>query len=107
MIRSLLGLLIIAVIFLAGMVVGIGKDGNMSTADSTDSTDSSSISHFETEENAETDLKNEYKDAAVKMDGEDTPSHFTQKIASSLESVVKGFYEAVVQLCYSFANLFF
>lgn len=103
MIRSLMGLLIIAVIFLAGMVVGIGKEEQASISDTTESMDFNS----DLQENELIEKEAEYPAAIEKMSEEDTPNHLTQKMASSLESIVKGFYEMVVQLCYTFANLFF
>ena len=38
---------------------------------------------------------------------EDNPVHFTQKTASVLEAGIKGFYEAIVKILYSIAEIFF
>lgn len=38
---------------------------------------------------------------------QDTSTHFTQKMASFIEGIVKGFYEIIVQLLYQIVQLFY
>lgn len=107
MFRMFMGLLIVAVIFLAGMVVGISKEEPASSDDSSKLVDFHPVSHDKHEETPQHESQNDYNETKDDMADNDEPAHLTQKIAASLESVVKGFYEGVVQLCYAFANLFF
>jgi len=107
MVRSLIGFLIIAVIFLAGMVVGIGKEGNQSIGDSIKLIDLDSDLQVQSDETERRNAEENHNNSNVHQVEQDSPKHFTQMVASSLESVVKGFYDMVVQLCYAFTNLFF
>jgi len=107
MVRSLMGFLIIAVIFLAGMVVGGGQGNHESIGESVKLIDFNPDLQFNTDEKEQANIKEEFRDIDMKKIEQEPPKGFTQTVASSLESVVKGFYDMVVKLCYAFANLFF
>jgi len=106
MVRSLIGFLIIAVIFLAGMVVG-GNDEPQSIKDSMKLIDFNPELEAHPEDTQQIPSQNEHLKQNFNETKQETQQNFTQMVASSLESVVKGFYDLVVQLCYAFANLFF
>src|SRR5699024_884491 len=107
MVRSLFGFLIIVVIFLAGMVVGIGKESNQSIGESIKLIDIDPDFQDQPVEMEQVNLKEKHNDQKVNQVEQETPKHFRQVVASSLESIVKGFYDMGVRPCYAFTNLFF
>lgn len=106
MVRSLIGFFIVAVIFLAGMVVGSGEEDQQSIGESIKMIDFHPDSETHSEETEQLKSKEEQYDTVVNQAEQETPKHFIQIVASSLESVVKGFYDMIVQLCYAFTKLF-
>src|SRR5699024_11534986 len=94
MVRSFIGFLIIIAIFLTGMVVGIGKDSQQADHDSIKLIDFNLDHQNESEQMKK---ENEYEDTSHAKDEYETPRHLTQVIASSLESIVKGVCDMIVQ----------
>ncbi|HLQ70922.1 MAG TPA: hypothetical protein VK142_03925 [Bacillota bacterium] len=106
MVRSLIGFLIIAVIFLAGMAVGGGQDKHQSFGESIKLIDFNPDLQTEEDYVEKINMREKHQ-ADIETPDQEVPEGFIQTAASSLESVVKGFYDMIVQLCYAFANLFF
>jgi hypothetical protein len=102
MVRFLITLLLIAVFFLGGMLLGVDR-GQPADGD---------LEKSEVKEVIVTDTDIDDGQASEQTVQEtpvdiDEPSHFTQKVASFLETVLKGFYEMVVMIFYQFAEQFF
>ncbi|TRM12756.1 hypothetical protein FH966_14200 [Lentibacillus cibarius] len=105
--RSLVVLLLLALFFLTGMVVGMDRDGQRVTDMNND------------DEQTESAAEQSKPDDKIKITTESTPApdetvmksgtseHFIQKAASFLEAGVNGAYELVVRVAYQFAQVFF
>ncbi|GAB3050716.1 hypothetical protein [Virgibacillus ainsalahensis] len=102
MIRSFIVILLLAVFFLTGMVYGIERD-DLAGKDETIEEIEEKEQMVEETEQIET-VDQAVSQEALEMEGK---VHFTQKAASLLETVVKGFYEMVVQMLYQISQLFF
>ncbi|MFB4166529.1 hypothetical protein [Virgibacillus sp. JSM 102003] len=99
--RSLVVLLLLALFFLVGIVVGLDRGENENNP-------------IQNTENTITQEKADEKQvvAVEKTTSEDimkaeAPEHFTQKTATFLEASVQGFYEIVVEVIYQIVQVFF
>ncbi|GGB28953.1 hypothetical protein GCM10011409_02800 [Lentibacillus populi] len=101
MVRSFITLLLLAVFFLSGMLLGIDRGQNTDIVQDEE----------EIKDVVITDANDSAENIQVVhetgMDMEDAPVHFTQKMASFLGEVIKGFYETVVMIFYQIAQIFF
>ncbi len=96
--RSLVVLLLLALFFLVGIVVGLDRGEN--AADPIQST--------ETQEKVdEKQVMTVEKATNEDIMAAEAPVHFTQKIATFLEASVQGFYEIVVEVIYQIVQVFF
>ncbi|HLR80611.1 MAG TPA: hypothetical protein VK119_08550 [Bacillota bacterium] len=108
--RTLIVLLLLVVFFLTGMLYGMDQSNAIQIEDLSirKDDDVASENRFEADgqdERDEADISYEsYELEGYNVDG---PAHFTQKMASILESVVNRFYEMVVRLLYQISQLFF
>ncbi|MFD1038536.1 hypothetical protein ACFQ3N_09040 [Virgibacillus byunsanensis] len=107
MVRSIIVLLLVAVFFLTGMVLGIDKGQNSAST--------------VVEDEVKTTIQDQDLESVEKVTNKDVlepevnnnimniqePVHFTQKMANFLETLVKGFYDIVVEIVYQIAQLFF
>ncbi|WP_188453606.1 hypothetical protein [Virgibacillus oceani] len=108
MVRSFIILLLLAVFFLTGMLLGIDRGQN---ADGSSSGSENKIEEIvvktpkevTTIENNEASLE---KVSDQTISAESSPQ-FTQKMASILETGIKWFYDMVVLIVYQIAELFF
>ncbi|MFD2759473.1 hypothetical protein [Lentibacillus juripiscarius] len=112
--RSLVVLLLLALFFLTGMVVGMDRDGHQA-----DTTNNKKDDFEQTESSDEQDPdKEKIKVTKVKEQNNDqvadaaaaepaASNHFILKAASFLEAGVTGAYELVVRVAYQLAQVFF
>ncbi|MEN1969345.1 hypothetical protein WMZ97_14870 [Lentibacillus sp. N15] len=101
MVRALITLLLLAVFFLSGMLFGIDHGQQEKQVEPIEKTDQMEANI--NDKNVETiEVANE-----PRPDVEDTSGHSTQKLASFLGGIIKGFYEIVVMIFYQFAEIFF
>ncbi|WP_430785157.1 hypothetical protein VBD025_10385 [Virgibacillus flavescens] len=92
--KSIIVLLLLLLFFVSGMLFGVERErtdvplpeGEIINED------------YAVEQVAVTPVNTEYQEA---------PAHFTQKMASFIEGIVKVFYEIVVQLLYQIVQLFY
>ncbi|WP_217586758.1 hypothetical protein [Lentibacillus saliphilus] len=101
--RTIVVLLLLAVFFLLGIVYSQGQNESNDVIDSLD---------LMTERQETVDQKTEQpivneQNMAAEVVNVDEPPHFTQKMAASLEGIVKGFYDMIVDIMYTFAEAFF
>ncbi|WP_163970053.1 hypothetical protein [Oceanobacillus halotolerans] len=109
MVRSFIVILLLAVFFLSGMVFGMGQENQYAEENQEEI-----IPPYEQESQAISD-EQQLVEQPTKEDVTNTvgaieveePTHFTQKMATFLETAVKGFYEAIVQIMYQVSQLFF
>lgn len=99
--RSLVVLLLLALFFLVGIVVGLDRGENATDP-------------IQSTENTITQEKVDEKQVMVveKTTSENTmtaeaPVHSTQKMATFLEASVQGFYDIVVEVIYQIVQVFF
>lgn len=103
MTRFFVFLLLFAVVFLSGMVMGIDRENAQMEIEKI-------INLFESKETPQVEeemiLEEEIvsTEQSIDMDG---PVHLTQKTASFLEAGVKGFYEIIVEVLYQISTIFF
>lgn len=111
MIRSFIYLLLLIVVFLSGMILGMERDG-LIVSDERENEHEDMISLP-----AQLSASNNDDQPIHVVDPDDdkssknvldinTKPHFTQKIASFLETGVKGFYEIIVEVLYQMSRLF-
>ncbi|WP_099158560.1 hypothetical protein [Virgibacillus ndiopensis] len=105
MIRSFIVLLLLAVFFLTGMLLGIDRGQNVdgSPNDKIEEIVVKTPKEDTTIKNKE-NLTENVSDQTISV--ESSP-HFTQKMASFLETGIKWFYDMVVLIVYQIAELFF
>lgn len=107
MIRSFMVLLVLVVVFLVGVLFGTDREQQRLP-----------VTHYNTYESGElsstlNDTKTHvaYDYSQQEMSDENNqavkPLHLTQKIASSLEVAINGFYEIIVGILYNLSSLFF
>ena len=100
--RSFIALLLLIVVFLTGMLVGMDKNEGMHA------------NHLSSEEHITKQQENlieweVYEEQPIIEEQKltfDPSKHTTQKIATLLETGVKGFYEVVVDILYQITSLF-
>lgn len=104
--KSIVVLLLLLLFFVSGMLFGLERDQTEFTVPNVETIDINEANVQEGEvitqgtpvvENIAAN-SSEYKQA---------PVHFTQKMASFVEGIVKGFYEIIVQLLYQVVQLFY
>lgn len=97
--RSILVLLLLAVFFLTGLVLGVdrGQDNGLANENT--------VSKEKVENVKVAQVSRQTKNEDV-MKAE-PPPNLTQQAASFMESSVKGFYNLVVELIYGFVHVFF
>lgn len=113
MIRSFMMLLVLVVVFLAGMLFGVEKGQHLTNNHFEEQTKDSK----EDQTDAETEVKKETNESEEKKDSQgnhenqysdiSNNEYFTHKTASFLEKGVKGFYNIIVEVMYQFSNIFF
>lgn len=104
--KSIVILLLLLVFFMSGMMFGVERDHTEYTSPEVSSVgvneaDSQNANVMQTSAEIEGGRfeTSEYKQT--------TSSHFTQKMASFIGGIVKGFYEIIVQVLYQIAQLFY
>jgi len=100
--RSFIVLLLLVVVFLTGMLIGMEKkEGRYANH-------LSSEEHVidQTEKLKEWDVYDEQPMIEEQMLAFEAPEQTTQKVATLLETGVKGFYEIVVDLLFQISSLF-
>ncbi|ASN05178.1 hypothetical protein [Virgibacillus necropolis] len=95
--KSIVILLLLLLFFVSGMLFGVERDQLEFTSPKVETIDVNKVSESQ-ETISPLSENNEYKQA---------PDHFTQKMASFIEGIVKGFYEIIVQLLYQVVQLFY
>ena len=95
-------ILLLVVVFLTGMLIGMDKKEVLQA------NDLSSEEHIaeQTENIIEWEVYEEQPVIEEQMLAFEPPEHTTQKIATLLETGVKGFYEVVVDILYQITSLF-
>ncbi|WP_164668558.1 hypothetical protein [Virgibacillus doumboii] len=103
--RSLIVLLLLAVFFLTGLVVGMDREQN--AMDASQNTEKTSVQDKmqEAQEVQEVMVVEQTSNKSVQT--EDAPMNLTQKAAMFLEDVVGGIYEMIVGMLYQVVQLFF
>ncbi|SDQ48428.1 hypothetical protein [Virgibacillus salinus] len=99
--RSLVVLLLLALFFLVGIVVGL--DRGESATDPIQSTENT----VRTEEVEEKQVVVVEQTTSENIMTAEAPVQFTQKIAKFLEASVQGFYEIIVEVIYQIVQVFF
>lgn len=99
--RSLVVLLLLALFFLVGMVVGI--DRGESSTDPIQNTEKT-VNQEKVEEKQVMVVE---QTASENVMTAEAPKHFTQKMATFLEAGVQGFYELIVEVIYQIVQVFF
>ncbi|MGY0694329.1 hypothetical protein ACW2QC_16365 [Virgibacillus sp. FSP13] len=101
MVRSFITLLLLAVCFLTGMLLGIdrGQDDNAHQEEEIKEV-------IVSDKDVEQDTNDTIEIESETPTNIDSPASFTQKMASFLEVGIKGFYEMVVMIVYQIAQLF-
>lgn len=106
--KSIVILLLLLLFFVSGMMFGVDRDHSQNTSPEVQTID---VNESEIQqEQAETVVKTSAgKDNIGSENGEykQAPTHFTQKMASFIEGIVKGFYEVIIQLLYQVVQLFY
>ncbi|SEQ17199.1 hypothetical protein SAMN05216232_1775 [Virgibacillus subterraneus] len=97
--RSLVVLLLLALFFLVGIVVGLDR-GESATDPMTENT-------VRTEEVEEKQVVVVEQTTSENIMTAEAPVQFTQKIAKFLEASVQGFYEIIVEVIYQIVQVFF
>lgn len=92
--KSIIVLLLLLLFFVSGMLFGVERD----RAD---------VPVPEAEIINGTQAVEQVAVTPVNTDFQESPAHFTQKMASFIEGIVKVFYEIVVQLLYQVVQLFY
>lgn len=111
MVRSFVILLLLIVVFLGGMLLGIDreKSAGLNEIDLPNHTESPIADH---QEKSAVEKDDNLEKEVILVDNSNngqvvaSPEHATQKIASFLETGVKGFYEVVVEILYHVTSLF-
>ncbi|WP_373892860.1 hypothetical protein ACUL41_08695 [Virgibacillus natechei] len=101
MARAFIVILLLAVFFLTGMLYGMDNN-NVAINDKSGQSEEPDQAVVIEEEEVET-----VETSSIDLMDRQEPVHFIQKAASFLETGVKGFYEAVVQILYQVSQLFF
>lgn len=109
MVRSFIVLLMLTVVFLAGMVLGVDRGQSAINPDVDVEQEVEVPEPSENKQMIEKERIVQAEEASNEeiVDAEEEPMHLTQKTASLLETGVKGFYEMVVQMLYQISQLFF
>lgn len=102
MVRFFITLLLVAVFFLGGVLLGIDR-GQLADDDHAEG-EVKEVIVTDTEIDDDRSPEQTVQEAPVDID---EPNHFTQKVASFLGTVLKGFYEMVVMIFYQIAEQFF
>lgn len=101
--RSFIVLLLLVVVFLAGLLIGIDREqstyANILPNETNIIESTEQVIYWEEQEEEEFILENQ----PLNIEG---PEQATQKIATFLEAGVKGFYEAVVEVLFQISSLF-
>lgn len=99
--RSFAFLLLLAVVFLLGLLIGVDRDNKVEN-------DIQTAADF-TEVIIKDDIIEEPKEShVILVDASvDSSEHITQKAASFLESGVKVFYDVIVEVLYQISSLVF
>lgn len=112
MVRSFVSLLLLVIVFLAGMLIGVDRDRDAMPATNKQEANESIEEMVQlendvdiTEEDDHLFIEDEQIEEQTARVGQ--PEHSTQKIASFLESIVTGFYDIVVEILYQISSLFF
>lgn len=113
--RTLVVLLLLIVCFLGGALFGINKN-ELSMFTKADG-EVGVIEHTAVQERQDETNSNKANEDAPSVEqqdhiqatvpGIDGPENTTQKTASMLETVIKGFYDLVVEILYQFSEVFF
>lgn len=102
MMRSFIILLLLIVVFLAGMLIGIEREesirSNHISPELNEVEQIDQIVHWEAYEE-----QSIIEEQMLNIEG---PEHTTQKLATFLESGVKGFYEIIVDVLFELSSLF-
>lgn len=99
MVRSVIYLLLLIIVFLSGMLLGIDREGEI-ISDEMMRQDITSPPAQVTATSDQEEIPNYVLDI-------DTNPHFTQKMASFLETGIKAFYEIIVEILYQISRMFF
>ncbi|WP_077327080.1 hypothetical protein [Virgibacillus siamensis] len=99
--RSMLVLLLLVVFFLTGLVLGMDRGQKETGLQEKDSVRKESVEHVQV---TTVPKKRETDKEVIKAE---PPETLAQKTASFMENSVKGFYNVVVELLYSFVRVFF
>lgn len=108
MLRGLVVLLLLAVFFMSGMLMGIDRGQSGQGIASVEMSDDGG--DFAKEKSAKENDENVVIEERVineAVTDAEEPVHFTQEIAAFAEMLVKGFYEAVVAVIYQAVQLFY
>ncbi|GAA0602064.1 hypothetical protein GCM10009001_18660 [Virgibacillus siamensis] len=97
--RSILVLLLLVVFFLTGLVLGMDRGGE------TDMRQEDTVKQKQLKDVQVVKVNQRTTDEKVLK--AEQPPNLTQKIASFLESTVKGFYNIVVDVIYGFIHVLF
>lgn len=102
MFRFFIFLLLIMIVFLAGIITGIDREKNAMSNKIQEETVEMTSNHMEFIDDEEISVVDQSE-----IQRTNTKVHSTQKVASFLESGVKRFYEIVVDVLYQISSLFF
>jgi predicted PurR-regulated permease PerM len=108
MFRFISVLLLLVVCFLVGAIVGIDYTGNGDTIlpVKTEAQEASApVKKTANEQPSKTESVN--KQTVAEELSHTNENHLSQKTASFLETIVKGFYDVIVEILYSVSQLFF
>jgi uncharacterized protein YxeA len=103
--KSIIVLLLLVLFFVSGMLFGVERERAESSLPKVESIDVQN-SQVKTDR---TDRQPPVSNNVVTNNGEykQAPVHFTQKMASFIEGIVKGFYGIIVQVLYQITQLFY
>ncbi|GIO27599.1 hypothetical protein [Ornithinibacillus bavariensis] len=100
--------LLLVVCFLIGAIVGIdytGAGDSVQPVKTGVQEAAKEVGHTSTKQPSETENVNQQTIAQELSESND--NHLSQKTASFLETIVKGFYDTIVEILYSISQLFF
>ncbi|WP_404453071.1 hypothetical protein LG329_02830 [Virgibacillus necropolis] len=103
--KSIVVLLLLVLFFVSGMLFGVEHDRTEFTLPNVET-----IDEEEPNVQPEADIQGSPVNEKVTVDSseyKEAPVHFTQKMASFIEGIVKGFYGIIVQLLYQVVQLFY
>lgn len=101
MVRLTITMLLLAVFFLSGVLLGINRSQQTSTIQENEKELNEVVAVDQIAKNRTEESVKPNEPVIMEVDA---PAHFTQKIASVLEGIIKGFYETVVLIVYQMAK---